>query len=604
MTPSLLRASTGYLLRHPWQLGLAVLGICIGVAVMVAVDLANESARKAYLLSMDTLNGRSTHQVVGGPGGLDESVYRDLRVVHGIRTIAPVITGYVNAGGETTRLLGIDVFAEREFRAWTSPANIGGNLAGREEPGSPVAIIRQFLTSDGAVLLSADVASRLGVLAGDGFGIVANGRSVDASAAGVISADDGRFAGFIVADIAVAQRWLGMAGRLSRIDVRIDQGIDGGGVAMEDELAALLPPGASLLPSDARTKSTIDMSNAFMTNLTAMSFLAMLVGVFLIYNSIAFAVIQRRDLIGILRALGVTRAQTFRLIVGEAAVLGLVGAGLGILLGTWLGRHLLSLVAQTVSDHYFLVNVTDVDLAGGSLARAFAAGIGATLVAAAIPALEASSYAPRLALLRSTVESKAGRALPVLAAIGCATIVLAAFTLRHSGASLVAALAALFALVLGFSLCIPVAARAAVALLAPVAGRIAGVPGRLAIGGIAASLSRTGVAMVALAVAVSATVGVSLMVESFRMSVSDWLGNTLRADIYVGVSGGSLDPELVDELAGLPEVRERSLTRRAWLEGDAGRSRIIAIEMAAAGYAGTRIRDGNPAEVWAGLAED
>ena len=65
--PVLYRASFGYLLRHPWQLALALLGICIGVAVIVAVDLANQSAKKAFLLSMDAVTGAATHQVIGGP---------------------------------------------------------------------------------------------------------------------------------------------------------------------------------------------------------------------------------------------------------------------------------------------------------------------------------------------------------------------------------------------------------------------------------------------------------------------------------------------------------------------------------------------------------
>ncbi|HEX5764004.1 MAG TPA: ABC transporter permease, partial [Woeseiaceae bacterium] len=92
--PVLYRASLGYLTRHPWQLALALVGICVGVAVMVAVDLANESARRAFLSSMDAVNGEATHQVIGGPAGIDELLYVDLRVSGGLRNIAPVVEGY------------------------------------------------------------------------------------------------------------------------------------------------------------------------------------------------------------------------------------------------------------------------------------------------------------------------------------------------------------------------------------------------------------------------------------------------------------------------------------------------------------------------------
>ena len=137
-------------------------------------------------------------------------------------------------------------------------------------------------------------------------------------------------------------------------------------------------------------------------------------GIFLIYNSVAFAVLQRRELIGVLRALGLTRAEIFRLIVTEAAVLGIVGATLGVLLGSWLGQQLVVLVSRTISDHYFVVNVTDVSISTATLIKGMLAGLGATVVAAAAPAVEAASFQPRLALSRSVLEHRTGKLLPFL----------------------------------------------------------------------------------------------------------------------------------------------------------------------------------------------
>jgi putative ABC transport system permease protein len=119
MVPVTYRASFSYLLRHPWQLALALLGISVGVAVIVAVDLANASARKAFLLSMDAITGEATHQVIGGPRGVDENVYAQLRVKHGRRAIAPVIEGSVTIDDTTLSVLGVDLFAEREIRTFT-----------------------------------------------------------------------------------------------------------------------------------------------------------------------------------------------------------------------------------------------------------------------------------------------------------------------------------------------------------------------------------------------------------------------------------------------------------------------------------------------------
>src|SRR5690554_5749139 len=124
----LARASAGYLWRHPWQLVPALVGVCIGVAVMVAVDLAVDSARRAFELSMDAINGAATHQVVGGPGGLDEALYVTLRMQEDMPPLAPVVEGYVTAGDTTLTLLGVDPLAEGGFRDYAAPGEVTRGL--------------------------------------------------------------------------------------------------------------------------------------------------------------------------------------------------------------------------------------------------------------------------------------------------------------------------------------------------------------------------------------------------------------------------------------------------------------------------------------------
>ena len=581
MIPATYRASFSYLLRHPWQLALALLGIGIGVAVIVAVDLANASARKAFLLSMDAIAGETTHQVIGGPRGVPEDVYVDLRVESGIRNVAPVVEGDVDVADNSMRILGVDIFAEREMRTFTGE-------------GSGEDIIRGFLTEPGAVTTSENTADRLGITAGEGFHVLAAGRPHQAKLLGTFRDESGSLDNLLVADIATAQAWLGQEGLLTRIDVRIADGDPG---ALQ-RLEAALPAGTLVLTAAGRTRATAEMSAAFMTNLTAMSLLALLVGLFLIFNSVSFSVLQRRELIGILRALGITRGQVFGLILAEALVLGAVAALLGVALGIWLGEQLLVLVSRSINDLYFRVNVTDVSVDTFSIAKGMIAGIGASLVAAAAPALEATSYAPRLALTRSAIEKRAGRSLPYVTMAGLVTMLIATAVLALSGRDLVAGLAAVFLLILGFSICVPQVIRFISVLLAPTAQRLGGTPARMAVAGIGASLSRTGVAIVALAVAVSATIGVSVMVGSFRASVGDWLEQTLQADLYTGPQQGSMDPGLIEEISAMQGINAVSTRRRAWIEDQNGRTQLIAIRMAPGSYAGTEILDADPDEVW------
>jgi putative ABC transport system permease protein len=591
MMPVLYRASLAYLLRHPWQLALALVGICIGVAVIVAVDLAIESSRKAFLMSMDTLTGEATHQIIGGPDGLDEELYTRLRVEAGIRNIAPVLEAYVQVGEQTIQLLGVDLFAERQIRSFTFDVEA--------DPATPemsaTSLLRRVLTDPGAVLMPQETAASLGLQAGDVFEVLAGGKMFRGTLLGTLGqSKSAALNRLMITDIAVAQNWLNQAGRLSRIDVRISPDDS----SLHSRLQNLLPPDTQLLSAAGRTQSLAQMSTAFMTNLSAMSLLALLVGLFLIYNSVGFAVLQRRGLIGILRALGVTRRQTISLILAEGAVLGLLGAIMGVVLGMWLGEQLLVLVSRSINDFYFRISVSEVAVSPFSIGKGLVAGLGATLLAATVPAIEASSYQPRLALARSVIEHRAGKLLPVIAVAGLVAVALAIVLLRVSGSSLVAGLTAVFMLILGFSLCVPLAVRALTSALEPLAKKVGGTTARLAVSGIGANLSRTGVAIVALAVAVSATIGVSVMVDSFRGSVSAWLDRTLQSDIYIGAPRAALDGELIEDLVRTPGIEAYSTSRRFWLESESGRTRIIALQMAPGSYPGTEILDADPDTVW------
>jgi putative ABC transport system permease protein len=589
MIPVTMRANLGYLLRHPLQLALALLGIGIGVAVIVAVDLANASARKAFLMSMDAITGDATHQVIGGPRGADEVAYVQLRVEEGIRDIAPVVEGTAVIDETSFTVMGVDLFAEQELRSFTGEAQTTG---GDDMPGET--LFRDFLTRPGAVTMSQATADALGLQLGEDVELSAGGRTHTATLIGTFGDDDAGLQNLLVADIATAQEWFDSVGHLSRIDVRLPDGDD----AALARLERALPDGHRVLTAAGRTRTTAEMSAAFMTNLGAMSLLALLVGLFLIYNSVSFSVLQRRSLIGNLRALGITRGRMFSLILAEAAVIGIVASLLGVAAGIVLGERLLQLVAQSINDLYFRLNVTDVMVSPLSVAKGLIAGVGASLAAAAVPAIEAMSFPPRLAMTRSSLEGRTGRLLPGIALAGLATMLAAVALLGVSGRSLGAGLLAVFLLIFGFALCVPLVVRAVSGVLAPAAARIGGMLARMAVAGIRESLSRTGVAIVALAVAVSATIGVSVMVDSFRGSVDKWLQQTLQADVYAGGQRGALDPQLLADISTLDGVEAFSTSRRVLLEDASGQTQLIAIRMAPGSYAGTEIIDANPDDVW------
>ena len=253
-------------------------------------------------LSTDTIAGKATHQIVGGPAGLDETIYARLRVA-GRRQCAGRIGLHhlPQLGSRPIELLGIDPFAEEPFRSY-----LAAERSGSADNPAGIGQLVTFLTRPGALLISEGLAEDYNLSLGDTVEISAAGRPSTGFIAGLLRPDD-RLArraleGIVLADIATAQETLGQAGRLSHIDLIVPA--DGSGL---DAIRALLPEDARVIPVSARTGAVEQMTAAFRTNLTALSLLALVVGMFLIYNTMTFSVVQRRPLFGSLRCLGVTR---------------------------------------------------------------------------------------------------------------------------------------------------------------------------------------------------------------------------------------------------------------------------------------------------------
>ncbi len=303
------------------------------------------------------------------------------------------------------------------------------------------------------------------------------------------------------------------------------------------------------------------MTAAFELNLQALSLLALVVGVFLIYNTVSFSIVQRRAILGILRSLGATRRQIFALILGKSLALGLVGTILGLGLGMIAGRGTVNLVAQTISDLYFAVDVQRVTVDPLTLVKGVGVGMLATLVAALIPAFEATRTPPAGSLRRSTLKSRALRLLKPVTLTAVGLMALGVILLLIPSNSLILSFGSLFCVVVGGALLTPLVLVTAMRLLTGLTTALFGILGRMAPRAVSRALSRTAVAVAALTVAVSVIVGVSVMINSFRSTVGDWLDTTLGADIYISppeLTGtratANVDPAIVDRVASVVGV--------------------------------------------------
>ncbi|MCS6805119.1 MAG: FtsX-like permease family protein [Blastocatellia bacterium] len=599
MSALLRRAGWRYLLGHPWQFGLSIVGVALGVAVVISIDLANSSAEQAFTLSAEAVMGRATHHIVGGPSGVPEELYSKLRVELGIRLTAPVVEGYgatPDDDGQALRVLGIDPFAEQPFRPYLSSS----------APERPVTV-SALLTQPGAVLMSSHTAERLGLKAGDMLPLQIGATRHTAHLIGLLEPSDAisrrAMDNLLMTDIATAQEWLDMRGRLSRIDLRLSD--DGVGEQQLRRIGAALPAGVEIVPAGAQSQALAQMTRAFRFNLTAMSLLALIVGMFLIYNTMTFSVVQRRALIGILRAIGVTRAQVFKLILSESLLIAGIGTIAGILFGIVLARGLIGLVTQTINDLYFVVSVSELSVAPLSLIKGIALGLGASVLAALVPAVEATTAPPRAVESRSHIEGRWRRAVPRAAYSGVASICLGAALLAWPSRNLLMSYGAFFVIILGCALLTPAATVGLMRALGSHMRRLFGILGAMAARDVVAALSRTAVAIAALMIALATTVGVGVMIHSFRGAVARWLDTSLHADIYVSSPSlvarrnqSTLPAQLIERLAAVPGVAVVNTYRGVTVNTARGLTELVALGLDPRSYAAFNFKEGDPQQIW------
>lgn len=564
--PLLLRAGLRHQLQHPWQALLSLTGILMGVAVVLAVQLANQAARTSFEQSVAQLQGNATHRLTSAVGQIPESLYRRLATTPGHPPMAPVITTGVRAEGHTGRLqlVGLDLFAESAFRD-ALPGVVQGPT-----------LLRDWLTRPDAAVVSRAAAQALGLVVGDTLRLQRGSMTYPLRIVAIHP--DRRVAGrdLVLVDIASAQAIAERAANIDHIDLVLKDA---------DEIAWIrdrLPDSVELVGIDTQLAGVERMSAAFELNLTAMSLLALLVGMFLIFNAVGFSVVQRRQLLGRLRALGVTPVEIQRLVLLEAVVLGAVGSLLGALVGTWLGQGLTAIVTTTISELYYRVPELALRPPLPSVLASVLLGIAATVAAAWLPAREAASTPPLTTLSRGALEQRVRHGIGPLALAGGALILLGLLVAIVLPGGVIVGFIGLFGVLIGAAITIPYALRAAHRLIAqlPLSGIAA-----MAVRDLDRHLSRLATATAALGIALAASIGIAVMVESMRAAVGDWLDTLLSADLYIAASGFedgvSLPAQLPALAAEVPGVTALSRYRSTRLALPDRRIALVAAELAA-----------------------
>jgi putative ABC transport system permease protein len=364
-------------------------------------------------------------------------------------------------------------------------------------------------------------------------------------------------------DIGWAQEWLELQGQLTSIQILLEPNAKPGDVS--ERLRAILPPHLEVAEPASRNDEMKIMLAAFHLNLTAMSLVSVIVGMFLIYNSVAAAVVRRQQQIAILRACGTSRLEVRCLFLAEAVTEAILGSALGILFAPWLAGLVSIPIAGTISSLYELTSVNTLTLTPLQILSGFGVGIFAALIAAWLPASEATRVEPALILhpgasLRVFAPRRLARL--VGACVSLLAAAAAGFASLNGGHKFLGFVSAGL-VIAGFSLLAPWFAGCVAYFARPL-----GLAGRMASDHLMRSLHRNAMTIAALAAAVAMAVAVTVMIHSFRSSVQRWIDRTLTADLYIAPAANEigglhayLPREAADWVRARPEVREASSFR-------------------------------------------
>jgi putative ABC transport system permease protein len=508
------------LFREPVRTSLTLLAIALGVAVVLAIDLAGTAAAGSFHSSMETLAGESDLEIVTA-GGLPESLVGTLVAMPYPLRITPRMEDYVVIADtkKTVPLVGLDLVAK---------ASRHQDLVG-------------FGGGDDWKYLGAKdsiwVGKSLGRKTGETIALLINDQVAVYTVRGIFPDSEGN-ASAIVMDISAAQYALKRFGRVDRILVHVPQSL-----SVEDwthRLRQALPEGVQLRAAGAGTDENRRMLGAFRWNLRLLSYIALIVGAFLIYNTISVSVVRRRAEIGIVRALGASRTLVLAAFVGEAACFGFLGSLVGLPLGRLMAGGAVQLMGETVEALYVSSRPGAIALTPLSVLLALLVGVGVAVASAYSPAREAAFVPPVEAMAHGrreyTTSVNRRRDLWIALAAGLAA----------AAASRAPAIAGkpLF----GYFASLLLIGASAFAM-----------PGLVA--GIAAIFSRLLNKVFGVEAAIAMMTAVGIMVGSFRETVLLWMGDQLPADLYMRPAGTpaadrhpTIGVELTEKIAQLPGV--------------------------------------------------
>ena len=552
MNIGILKIGLNYLKRSLFQSFLLLLGVAVGVSTIVAVDIANMSSIRSLESSIRSINTNISHSIVGSSSGFDEKIYTELRSNIRTTNLIPVVEGYleiVEFHTNPVRIIGLDPIPQLSY---LDDSAYSGNLI--NDPA-----IDKLISIPNTVFVSQQTAEENQLTIGNNITSNNNGVIHKLRIVGIIESISGKsesLKNILITDISTAQELLNKLGKIDKIDI-----FD---IAKNDSylqaIELVIPENLRITELSSAIANSKNIIKPFELNLLALSMLAILVAMFLIYNSFYLSINQRKTTLGTLRAIGATKKQIFLSILFEAIVVGSIATFFGIVIGIVLGKSLLILVTRTINDIYFNITANTIHISNFTIIKGIFVGLFASVISTIIPAWIAMNVSPIRNMRQSDIDERANHKLWVFTALGLFFSLIALISIFTWKRNIEIGLIGIFLLIIGISFFIPALIKVTLSIFEITTSRFLGIPEKLAIGNIKQSLSTASVIIIGLMIAVSVYVSVELMIGSFRNTVSSWLDTTLSADVFITTNNIRNDKTLphgqliLRELQSLPNI--------------------------------------------------
>ena len=549
--------SIAELRRHALRNVLTVFGIVLGVAMFSGMRSASSSLAKSLSDTIGQIAGNAVLQVTPVAGGLPEEVVEAVRASKGVSTAVPVIESVVrttDAAEGNMLILGVDMAADRSMRDYA--------LEGDEDAISdPLG----FLAQPDAIIVAKEFAAQNHLDEGSSLAIVTALGKKTVTVKGIMQPRGlaKAFGGNIgVMDIYSAQTLFSRGRTFDRVDLALAEGARIDDVARR--LQSELGPAYRVEPPLRRGRQTESLMQAYSRVLFLCSLLALLIGVFLIFNAFSVSVTQRRVQIGVLRALGETRSAIQGMFLGESLVLGVVGSSAGVVAGVWMGRASMRFMAAVIEQTYGMhlqIGGLQVDKFWAGIA--FLLGVAASMAGAFLPARAASRVDPALALQKGKYQTLSRGENRLRRRIGTALAIASIAGGFSPWAQSVGAQSAIFSvLFVSLALLVPTFSHLLAQLLRGPLGLLFGPEGRLASDSLLQAPRRTSATVAALTFSLACVLVMATFSVSIKASFTEWLNSVFNPDLFISASEGltartfQFPSSVGEELKAVPGVRQ------------------------------------------------